>query len=68
MTIAMLDHVADLVVALQRDDADAFARALIQLEAYMGPDDIADLLAAVLDDEPPAFRPARATPGPVPCA
>jgi hypothetical protein len=66
--ISTLDYIADLIAALQRDDANAFARALIRLEARMGPDDIADMLAAVLDDKPPAFQPAHTTPGPVPCA
>jgi hypothetical protein len=68
MQTTLADPIADLIAALHRDDADRIARALIRLEAHLGPDEIADLLAGLWPEEPPAFRRARPTPGPVGCA
>lgn len=65
MTTVPLDHVADLIAALHRDDADRIARALIGLEAHFGPDEIADIIAGITAEEPSAARQADLVPGPV---
>lgn len=68
MNTTTLDHIADLIAALHRGDADRFARSLIRLESDLGPDDIADLIAAITAEEPPAFRPTSPTPSTAHCA
>jgi hypothetical protein len=66
--MTILEYIAVLIIALRQRESVTTDRLLYELEARMDPEELAELLEAILTDKPVSQRLSSIAPIPVLCA